>query len=423
MKIIKTILFLGVLFFVGCGRKETEEHIDKVRLAFWGSPEEVKIINSVIKEWEISHPDVRVVLEHTPYGGYTSKILTRIAGGDAPDVIAAEVSLFTNFWAKGVFLDLTQLIEQDRDFAFNDFFPEIMNHFTIKDNVYGIPRDIAPFACIYYNKKLFDEAGIPYPTDDWNWDDLLKIAQKFTLVDESGRIKRYGFYTWAWQNFVLSNGGGLVDNIKRPKRIMLNSTASKEGLQFYTDLILKHKISPTPSALINMGMGVQMMFITGKLAMLGSGIWETPVLRKTKNLDWDVVMFPKSPKGIRRFATGGTAYCILKNAKNPQLAWEVVKALTSVKVMEKIAAMGLAQPARISVSQGSYWAGSSEKPLNKGMLNEAVQYVIFPPFHSNWREIEELYIKPKLDLLFNGQKSIDEIMIKIAKEGNKLLTD
>jgi len=423
MKIAKIVLFLGVLFFTGCSSKHSVESVNKVRLAFWGSPEEVQIINSVVKEWEAKHPEVNVVLEHTPYGGYTSKILTRIAGGDAPDIIAAEVNLFTNFWSRGVFLDLTPLINKDSDFSLCDFFPEIVGHFTIEGKVYGIPRDIAPFACIYYNKKLFDEKGLPYPTDNWSWDDLLKTAKEFTLVDKSGKVKRYGFYTWAWQNFVFSNGGGLVDNVKHPRCITLNSTASKEGLQFYTDLILKYKVSPTPSALINMGMGVQMMFMTGRLAMLGSGIWETPVLRKMKDFDWDIVMFPKGPGGVRKFATGGTAYCILKSTKNPELAWKVVKALTAVKTMEKLAATGLAQPARISVAQGPYWAESGEKPLNKAMLNKAVQYVVFPPFHPNWREIEELYIKPKLDLLFNGQQSVDEIMPEIVKEGNRLLAE
>ncbi|RKY37639.1 MAG: hypothetical protein DRP73_01420 [Candidatus Omnitrophota bacterium] len=422
MRIAKSILILGLIFLWGCARGPQKQVKQKVRFAFWGSPEEVKIISSIIDDWEKSHPDVDVVLEHTPYGGYASKILTRIAGGDAPDVMAAEVSLFTNFWGKGVFLDLTPFIKSDSEFSLDDFFPQIVDHFTIEDEVYGIPRDVAPFACIYYNKSLFDQAGIPYPRDDWTWDDLLEVARKLTVYDESGRVKRYGFYTWAWQNFVLSNGGSLVDDVKHPTRLILDSPQAKEGLQFYVDLIHKYKVSPTPSALINMGMGVQMMFMTGRLAMLGSGIWETPALRNIKNFDWDVVMFPQSPKGIKRFATGGTAYCILKASKHPRLAWEVVKALTSVKAMEKMASTGLAQPARISVAQGPYWAENNQKPLNKGMLNTAVKYIVFPPFHPRWREVEELYLKPELDLVFNGQKDLDSAVEKIVAEGNKILS-
>lgn len=424
MKVRGIILAIGLLLCSGCGRKEPEPQtakMQKIRFAFWGTPEEIDIISTIIRDWEREHPDVDVILEHTPYGGYASKILTRIAGGDPPDIIAAEVSLFTNFWGKGIFLDLTDFVKEDEEFNLKDFFPQIVSHFTINGRIYGIPRDIAPFACIYYNKKIFDEAGVPYPTDDWSWDDLLRIAKKLTIYDEKGRVKRYGFYTWAWQNFVLSNGGGLVDDVKNPTQLLLDRPEAREGLQFYVDLILKHKVSPTPSALINMGMGVQMMFMTGKLAMFGSGIWETPILRKIKDFDWDVVMFPKGPTGIRRFATGGTAYCILRTCKDPKLAWEVVKALTSVEAMQKMAQTGLTQPARISVAEGPYWAGSEEKPLNKGMLNEAVKYVVFPPFHPKWREVEELLIKPELDLVFNGQETLDKALSKIVPKANKLL--
>ncbi len=422
MKIVKSILILVTIFILGCSRDATLNN-NKVRLAFWGSPEEVKIISSIIREWQADNPGVKVVLEHTPYGGYSSKILTRIAGGDAPDIIAAEVGLFTNFYSKGVFLNLSQFVERDDNFNIEDFFIPIIDHFTIDNGIYGIPRDIAPFACIYYNKDIFDQYNIPYPKDNWTWDDLLAIAQLLTQRDEKGKVKRYGFYTWAWQNFVLSNGGGLVDSVKDPHVITLNSEASKEGLEFYRDLILKHRVSPTPSALINMGMGVQMMFMTGRLAMLGSGIWETPALQNIESFDWDIAMFPKSSRDIQKIATGGTAYCILKTSKNPELAWEVVKALTSIKAMECVASTGLAQPSRISVSEGPFWAESKEKPLNKKMLNRAVKNVVFPPFSSNWREIDELYIKPKLDLFFNGQAELNEILPDIVESGNRLLRE
>ena len=99
-----------------------------------------------------------------------------------------------------------------------------------------------------------------------------------------------------------------------------------------------------------------------------------------------------------------------------------MKALTSVKAMERMASTGLAQPARISVAEGPYWAGSNQKPFNKGMLNTAVKYIVFPPFHPKWREIEELYLKPELELVFNGQKDLDSAVEKIVTEGNKILS-
>jgi len=91
---IYCILFFFIFFTsLGCHSKETmegqiqQDDITLVKVAFWGSPDEIEIITDCIKDWETSHPYIKVRFEHTPYGGYVSKILTRIAGNAAPDNI------------------------------------------------------------------------------------------------------------------------------------------------------------------------------------------------------------------------------------------------------------------------------------------------------------------------------------------------
>ena len=162
------------------------------------------------------------------------------------------------------------------------------------------------------------------------------------------------------------------------------------------------------------------MFANGRIAMFLSGIWETPQFRNYK-FDWDTVMFPKNDKGVRAFGTGGTGYAILKSSKHKKEAWEVVKALTGPEGQRQFAQRGLAQPARISVAQSDAFAGDGAAPKNKKMLNEAVQYAVFSPFHPKWREIEEKYIRPKLDLIFNGKKTAAEAAKEMAPEIDALL--
>ncbi|MCM8783222.1 MAG: sugar ABC transporter substrate-binding protein [Candidatus Omnitrophica bacterium] len=419
----RKFIFLLILcfFIIGCGKKETRESIPTIKVAFWGTPEEVEIIENIILPWQKEHPQIKVELQHSPFAGYVNKILTRIAGGAPPDVICAEANLFVSLWNKGIFLNLSPFLEKEIGFSIKDFFPEVVNRFTVEGKVYGIPRDTAPFACVYYNKKIFDEKNVSYPTDDWSWQDLLEKAKALTEYDEQGRALCYGFYGWAWQNFIYSNGGALVDNVEKPTLCLLDRPESIEGLEFYVDLIHKYKVSPTPTALINLGMGVQMMFMTGRLAMFSSGIWETPILRKAKDFDWDVVMFPKGPKGIRGFGTGGSAYGILKTTKYPKEAWEVVKALTNERAQTILADSGLAQPANRKIAESEHFALDEKLPKNKKMLNEAVKYISYEPFHGRWREINELYIVPELDMVFNGQKSVREAIAKIVPDINKLL--
>lgn len=406
--------------FAGCGPAAQKDGVTPIKVTFWGSPEEIDIITHSIADWQAAHPNIKIIFEHTPYTGYDSKILTRIAGGAAPDVIATEVDYFVTFASKNVLEDLTPYTQGDTAFSTQEFFPSIMDRFTYREKLLAIPRDVAPFACIFYNKNLFDEVGLPYPTDDWTWDDLLRISRALTKKDESGKITQYGFYGWAWQNFVYGNGGSLVDSVTKPTKVNVDDPKTVQGLQFYSDLINLYQVMPTPMALANLGMGIDLMFSSGKLAMFMSGIWETPGLRNY-NFAWDVAMFPKNAQGIRGFGSGGSGYAILKSSKHKKEAWEVIKALTGAAGQEQLAKRGLAQPSRVAVAEGDFWAKDPQLPTNKKMLNEAVKYVVFSPFSEKWREIEEKYLRPELDLVFNGKKTAAESMTKLAPKLNAIL--
>ncbi len=391
-----------------------------IKVACWGTPEELEIITSTIRAWETEHPNIEVKIEHTNYSDYVSKILTRIAGGTPPDVIFAEVDNFVNFYEKEALLPLSDFLREDTSFRITNYFPEVVKRFTQDGKIYCIPRDTAPFACVFYNKDLFDEAKVPYPKDNWNWNDLLKKAKVLTKI-KKGVVQQYGFYAWAWQNFVYSNAGTLVDDVNHPTRCTLAEPRAVQGLQFYADLVLKHRVSPSQTALQNLGMQITQLFMGGKLAMFSSGIWETPILRQVKNFSWDVAMFPKGPHGKRGFGTGGSGYCILKTTKYPKQAWEVVKALSGEYGQIRFAEAGLAQPANHLIAEGPYWAGSSLPPANKKMLNEAVKYVTYNPFHPAWRKIADLYINPELDLVYSGKETPKQAMHKIVPKIDQLL--
>ncbi|MBU1077333.1 MAG: extracellular solute-binding protein, partial [Spirochaetes bacterium] len=158
----------------------------------------------------------------------------------------------------------------------------------------------------------------------------------------------------------------------------------------------------------------------GKLAMFNSGIWETPRLRKIRDFDWDVVMFPKGP--VRRaFGTGGSGYCIVSTTKHPKEAWEVLKALAGDWGQEMLATQGLAQPANKRIAQGKHWALSKEKPLNKKMLNEAVDYAIYEPFHPKWQEAQEKYLLQGLDSFFDNAITAEEFAKTVVPKVNDLM--
>lgn len=424
MKKLIMLLIIGSFIMLNLSCSNMKRHGVPIRVAFWGDPEEIKIITDTIAIWQKDHPGINVILQHTKGGtDYISKILTQIAGGEAPDIVFAEINVFVPMFYKDIFLDLNPFIEKDKDFNITDFFQPIVKRFTRDGKIYCIPRDIAPFAAVFYNKQMFDEAGIAYPKDSWTFNDLLKDAQKLTKRDANGNIVQYGFYSWCWMDFVHGFGGNIVDNVENPTKCVLDSKEALAGLQFYVDLCNKYKVSPTPLALRQSDQGPSQMFIMGKIALFSSGIWESPTFRKSinKSFDWDVVMFPKGPKR-RAFGSGGSGYCITKTTKHPQEAWEVLKALAGDYGQIQLAKTGLGQPANRKIAESDAWAKDKiNQPLNKGMLNDAVQYIIFEPFNPNWQEAKDKFLNDSIDLLFDKTLTIQQFKTQVVPKINQTL--
>ncbi len=424
---MKKFFYVLVCLFLLFGCIKTQENKANkipIRVTFWGSTEESDIIRETVKTWQKDHPEINVILEHIPAAGdistYTSKVLTEMAGNTAPDIMFCEVDMFINFYLKNAFLDLNPLIKNDNSFNINNFYPQVVKRFTRDGQVYIIPRDTAPSGVVYYNKSLFDEQGIAYPKDNWTWNDLVRIGQKLTKFDKNGVTVQYGFYTWAWQNFVYSAGGRYVDSVENPTRCVINSQATRHGLQFYYDLMYKYKIHPQ---IQNLGVSWHQLFETGKLAMLGSGIWETPRFRKIKMFDWDVVSFPRTPEGKLTIATGGSGYGIYAKTKYPKEAWEVLKCLAGDMGQIMLAKTGLAQPANMKIANGEYWAKSKELPLNKGIVNKLVKNTIYAPFHPRWMEGFFTYVSPQVDLYLLKDQNLDATLKNIERDMNKLLKE
>ncbi len=409
-KLIRLIvLFLFIISFpAGCGKQDSG--VITIRVAWFSSPRWVKIFKKAIQNWEKDHPGVKIVTEPVSALQYRQKILTAVSGGVAPDVIWVENTQFPIFQEKDILLDLTNFIKKDSSVNLKNYWPELIDRFTVKGRTYVLPSDTAPIACIYYNKTLFDNAGIPYPDGSWDVYEMLKIAKNLSNdFNGDGKLDTWGFYTQYWQNFLYSFGGGYVDDVKNPTKCIINSPESLAGIKFYHDIFHVHNAA-LPRNAVEEGMGMResiWFFMTGKLGMYCSGVWDAPTCQYTKAFDWDVAMFPKGPDGTRRFATGGSGWGVVKTTKHPEIAFEVAKIMGGPEGQIELAKSGGFQPSLIKLAKGPFWAGSPVKPLNKGMLNEAVQYVVYHPFTSHYPEYEEM-VDPVMDMIWNGTLSPEE---------------
>lgn len=413
-------LFLSILF-AGCSPGGEKASDADLRFMYWGDVQEIKIIKEQVAKFE-KDTGLKVSAERAPSGPpYMEKVLTQVAGGSAPDVLFVEVNNFKAFASKGLLEDLAPYLEKEKMFKKGDFYPQIIDRFTIGGSLYVLPRDIAPICTVYYNKKLFDEMGVEYPTSDWNWNDLVRIGKKLVKRDAAGRIIQFGYVDdWPiWEAFVYSNGGKFVDNVKNPKKCVMNTKEVIDGIQFRADLVHKHGITPSPSQMTAMGgMGTADMFVSGRVGMFYSGIWKTPMFRQIKDFEWDVVMFPKGPKGIRGFPTGGSGYAVTSGSKKKDMAWKLVTYLAGKEGQIKLAQTGLAQPAMMEIANSKHFL-DDKAPKNKRVVLDGVKYITFMPLMDTWEEINVSMLAPALDNVWSGKKTAKEVMTKVVPEINE----
>lgn len=312
----------------------------------------------------------------------------------APDIVFVEASNFKAMVDKGFLVDLTPYIEKDKgkDFDITGYYPQIVDRFTLDNKLYVIPRDIAPICTIYYNKKIFDEAGMIYPKDNWTWDDFLATAKKLTKVGKDGKIERYGFLDeWTiWDPWVYSGGGAIVDDVKNPTKCVLDSPEAIAGIQYRADLSNKYKVAPSPAVIGATSMGVQgtaSVFMNGDVAMFFTGYWKASYFRSAiTQFDWDIVMFPKGPKGTRFFSSGGSGYAITSQCKDKDKAWEVMKRLAGEQGQRDLSSQGGLQPAIMKLADSPQFLDKG-KPENKKIMLEAVKYIRFNPLTPRWEEM------------------------------------
>ena len=259
MKKIFIMILIGLINLIlifGCSRKSPEE-IAKVTLsvASFARPKEdpgYKALQKTFFQFEKENPGIKIKeiqISTKPVSRYIQKLLTMMAGGVAPDVLRISTDSTQDLLKKGALRPLDDFLKKSKRIKEEDFFPVTLFGYKFdgevfgKGPIYGFPTDFSPFTLLFYNKKLFDEAGISYPTKSLSWEEFLKLAEKLTKRDEKGRIMQYGVYDIDPYVLIYQNGGRVFS--EDGKRCLLDSPEAIEAIQFKTDLSTKYHVAPS----------------------------------------------------------------------------------------------------------------------------------------------------------------------------------
>jgi len=341
----------------------------EVTLAGWGaSPEEQELLQQVLDEFQAKNPDVKVKYEVIA-DRYMDVIKTRLIGGEAPDVFYLDAFEAPALIAENVLEPLDGYVTPDFDLG--DFEEPMLNAFKGTDGqIYGFPKDYSTLA-LFYNKKLFAEAGIDNPPA--TWEELLEISKKLTKRN-GNQVEVYGLGQapeLARQMFmILAYGGRVVDE---EGYAAFATPEAEKGLALVVDQHLVDKTAAQPTD-VGAGWGGE-MFGQQKAAMVIEGNWAIPFLQNTfPDLDFATAEVPtvNGKKGTMAFTV---AYVMNKASKNKEAAWKLLSYLTGKEGMKTWTSKGFALPTRKSVAAE---LGYDKDPLRGALVAGA-------PYATPWQ--------------------------------------
>ncbi len=401
----------------GCSRAPDDGTV-VLRLVLWGTAKDEASLNEMLQRFYRENPGVRVKLEITPHARVFDKLLISFAGGRAPDVSRVSSLWFYPLAARGVLADLTPFIENDRGFDLGDFYDAALDGWgRYRGRVYALPTDL-DLTAMFYNRKMFDKAGIPYPDETWDWDRYLEVCRKLTKdLDGDGRIDQWGTsLDGYWQSYVYQNGGSILNEDNT--RCMLDRPEAYEAIQWMADLRLKWGVAPSPADTADLGLTG--LWASGRLGMYFTGSWAAAMVfrDRVKDFDWDVAPVPKGRQ--RATFLGGSAFAMISSTRHPKEAWELVKFLTSPYVQERWAREYQIMPSRRSVAESGAFRDLDEPPQNRRVFIEAAQYGRTLPSVYSQREMNDI-ISNYISMALLGKMTAKEACETVTPLVNDLL--
>ena len=398
------ILLIVCLLLSGCGGGSQ----GKVSFMVFGDPAELAAYQKLVAAFEAKYPEVQVELRHVAgQGDYQQQLVTAFSAGAEPDVMLLNYRRVLQFAARGGLEPVGAYLDQSQALHATDFYPQALEAFQWDGQTWCVPQNISSLV-VYYNRGLFDLAGLPYPADGWTWDDFLRTARTLTSdLDGDGLIDQYGAGVspelFRLAPFIWQNGGALVDDPVQPSRLTLDSPAALDAFQWFVDLQVSQHVVPDAAA--EQAESSENRFMNGRLAMFFNSRRGVPAYRTVAGLDWDVAPLP-----VGALAAGilhSDAYCMAAKTGDKDSAWLLIEFANSVEGQTLMAGTGRTVPSLMRVAESPAFLDPGQLPVSSRVFLDAIPLLRRVPLLPEWPRIEEIASR-EIERAFYGQVTVPE---------------
>jgi len=363
-----------------------------VRFSYWGDFNDNELWRRIIAGFERANPDVEVKREWI-VGRYNQKLQLQLISDTAADVIMMDDDWFPGYSSRGYLEDLQPHIERDHDaLRMGDLLPTALDSFRFRGLVGGFPWD-GNAVLMFYNKDLFDAAGIPYPEADWTWDDFRRIARALTQdLDGDGRIDQFGtvlgFSFLDFEPFIWSYGGSMLDESRT--KAALNSDRGIEAAQLIFDMKWEDHSMAWSGEMEGMNKEVQLL--TGRVGMVMAGSYFMFALQSLHgDMRWGVAPMPAGPYGDRYTRVTWDGLSINVNSKCKEAAWRFIKYAVEEEAQALLARSGRGLPVHRSDVHAYYIRADSGVEEERAL--EAADYGRLTPITAKYQQLKQTAAK------------------------------
>ena len=414
--IVAVIVLAAVAGWFIWSQAQAPQVVEKtyIRFAGWSAGEtEMKNYEKIIDLFEKDNPDIKVKYEVITQM-FHENILASFGAGVAPDVFYLDSAWAPTFTEKGALLPISDYVDQD---FINQYYDFLLTPFKGADGkIYGLPKDWS-MLMLFYNKKLFQQAGLTDPPD--TWDELLQYAE--TIADKTG-TPGLAIYLGGFNRYVpvaLSNGAPTPVFDSPDDASWFDDPAVKETMTWYINLYLKGKLEreangQTPAVVAPSDVGAGWLgdaFGSQKVAMVISGNWMIPFLADQYpdfkfGEDWDIAPVPRGSAGRVTMAYT-VALAINSKSEAPEAAVKFMKYVVGKDGQKTLVVeMGHTLPSIKGLEEDpAMW------PQHKKSLSFINQYTLVQVFQFGPKTGElESKISDIMASAMRGEISIDEAL-------------
>lgn len=392
----------------------------EVSMITWESAAMNEKIMASMKKFEEENPDIKVKLIPTPLDNYGVKINGMMTAKKAPDIFMTGNDMLLDNAGKGLLYDWTEMATQDKAFM-DGFYEGVVDSWYYEGKLVGLPGLLNTYG-IFYNKKTFQDAGLPEPKIGWTYEDFFAAMEK--LSSNQGGVQQFGYYApldpFHVSLYSVSAGGApFADAIINPTKVEI-SAPFKEGVEKYKSAITNGYMNPPTFDLTN----VMSSFKQGKVPMTLQGQWVADDLIRTapKELEWGYAPMPVVNSQAEIYdAVGWSSPATLKN---PEAVWKVLKYLDS-KMYEEVLPSTPVAPAAYQASSAAYY--DALKAAGHPEVGEGLDHILKSKntqpvrFLSTWAGKAYPFIEASWKNILMGKAPITELEVMAGKI-NKVIT-